>query len=331
MEVHCYVCHNKTKNWTPNLVEIKSKHSRTPIAKFLTKFLADYPTERNLYHHANCICNDCLSKIYSYDWTCIKAKEQESELRNLLLKTESVIKSLQFVGGPSAVTPEEMQHGPMNPLNGVVHIIDAEDYNNDDQMDDKVNVKAEMEIYSAAQPPPPPSAAAAVTAAEPEIQMAPVRKKSANVDIKPDPTTMCDIKPTIENQATTTLSEPQPQLQKQQQQQQPTNVTPKTEPIKKGKPIIVRVVKRVPFLKANASNATAQPNTAPTTSTSAPSSTNGKAATKETPKTSAKTSPAKKTATAKQIPVCKYCDGRFPNEKILQVCQHCSTLSISNS
>lgn len=306
MEVHCYVCHNKAKNWTQNLVEIKSKHSRTPIVEFLSKFLDDYPTDRNLYHHANCICNDCLSKIYAYDWTCIKAKEQESELRNLLLKTESVMKSLQFVGGSNVVANEI--HGPINPLNGVVHIIDAEDYNNDDQMDDKTNVRAEMESYSASKSK---STSAAAATAEPEIQMASVRKKSTNLDIKPDPTTLCDIKPTIEKQLMTPLSEPQ-------QQQQPKMLRPKIEPNKKGKPIIVRVVKRVPFLKTNPSNGTSQPNTAAIASSSGPSNSNGTAAPEESPKKIANTSSTKKSV-VKLVPVCKYCDGRFPNVKILQV------------
>lgn len=327
MEVFCYVCHNKTKNWAQNLVEVKSKHSRTSIAEFLKKFLDDYPTDRNLYHQGNCICNECVSKIYAYDWTCIKAKEQETELRNILLKTETVFKNWKFSGSlknGGANGNEVAMSGPFNPLNGVVHIIDAEDYNIDDQTDDKVDIKAEMDKYSPSK--------STTTASEPEIQVAPVvvvRRKPSNMDVKPDPTiTLCDIKPTIEKQMTITLSQPQPQQQRQQQQQQqPKTVTPKIEPVKKGKPIIVRVVKRVPFLKSQPSNTTSQPisttsqpNTATTAPSSGPSSVNGTATTEEAPKPTVKTSPVKKkTAVGKQIPVCKYCDGRFPNVKILQV------------
>lgn len=293
MEANCYICNNKAKNWSQNLVEIKSKHSRTPIAEFVSKFLDDYPTDRDLYHYTNCICIDCLSKIYAYDWTCIKAKEQETELRNLLLRTESVMKSLQFEG--SYDTNESK--GPVNPLNGVVHIIDDEDYNNGDPMDDKANVKVEMPKYSTSE---------STSAAEPEIQMTPVvkmRKTSSIIDIKPDPTTICDMKPTIEKPSQT------------QAQPQPKKVIPK------GKPIIVRVVKRVPFLKTNPSNATSQPNTATTTTTtssSGPSNANGTSP-KPAQQTAVKTIVVKKTALGKQTTVCKYCDGRFPNVEILQV------------
>lgn len=309
MEVHCYVCHTKTKKWTQNLVEVKSKHSRTPIAKILSKFLDDYPTDRNLYHRANCICNDCLSKIYSYDWTCIKAKEQETELRNLLLKTESLIKAQQFVGDLDNDGANELP-GPMNPLNDVVHIIDDEDYNHVGQMDDKANLKAEMANSFTSKS----TAAAAKTSSQPEIRMTSVRKKFPIEEIKPKPTAVCDIKPTIEKPMTTTLSQPQ---------QQPTTVTPKIEPIKKGKPIIVRVVKRVPFLKSNPSIASSQPNSAATPAVTGPSNTNETVAAEETPKTNAKMSPVKKTASGKQTPICKYCDGRFPNAKILQVRTNC--------
>lgn len=299
MEVYCYVCRTKTKKWTQNLVETKSKHSGTSIAEFLSRFLEDYPTDRDLYHHANCICNDCLSKIYAYDWTCIKAREQEAELRNLLMKTESVIKSLQFVDGAG-----EIQSGPVNPLNGVVHIIDDEDYNHDDQMDDKANIRAEMEMYSTSE---------STSAANSEVQTVSTRKKCSNVVIKPESTAICDIKPRIEKQMTATLSQPQ------QQQQQAKTVTPKIEPIKRGKPIIVRVVKRVPFLKSNPPSATSQPNSATTTPSIGPSKANEAVAPEETAKPAVKTSPVKKTASGKQVPICKYCDGRFPNTKILLV------------
>lgn len=296
MEVHCYVCHIKTQKWTQNLVNIKSKHSHTPVATFLAKLLDDYPTDRDLYHQANYICNECLSKIYAYDWTCIKAKEQETELRNLLLKTESVIKNLQFAVGSNE------RPGPINPLNGVVHIIDDEDYNHDEQTDNKANVMADMEMYSTSSKSTPS------VAAKPNIQM------TSNVHIKAEATAMCDIKPRIGKQLTTTLP------QTQQQQEPAKTVTSKIEPIKKGKPIIVRVVKRVPFLKSNPSLATSQPSSATSTPSVGPSNVNETMAMEETPKTVVKTSPVKKSpASGKQAPICKFCDGRFPNAKILQV------------
>lgn len=299
MEVICYICYNKTKNFSQNLTEIKSKHSHTPIAEFVSKFLDGYPTNRNLHHQLNCICNECLSKIYAYDWTCIKAKEQEAELRNILLKTESTIKSVQIKG------VAKKARGPINPLNGVVHIIDDADYNDGDPVDDKASVRTEMQKYSA-------SESTSIAVAAPEIQKAPVvkvRKITSNIDIKSEPTTMCDIKPTIEKPSAT-LSQPQ---------QPPNMVAPKVEPPKKGKPIIVRVVKRVPFLKSNPLQATSQPNTATVTTPSSGPSNANETSSKVAQQTTPKTSPVKKNPTEKQIPICKYCDGRFPNQKILQV------------
>ncbi|XP_055326365.1 zinc finger protein 25-like [Sitodiplosis mosellana] len=88
MEVTCYVCNNRTKEWTQNLAETKSKHSGTPITVFITGFLKDYISLRDINDVTNCICSDCLSRIYSYDWMILKVKEQEREFHMLLMSTE---------------------------------------------------------------------------------------------------------------------------------------------------------------------------------------------------------------------------------------------------
>ncbi|XP_055305997.1 zinc finger protein Xfin-like [Sitodiplosis mosellana] len=88
MEVICYVCNKRTKEWTENLAETKSKHSGTPITVFITGFLKDYISLRDINDVTNCICSDCLSRIYSYDWMCLKVKEQEREFHMLLMSTE---------------------------------------------------------------------------------------------------------------------------------------------------------------------------------------------------------------------------------------------------
>lgn len=88
MEVICYVCNKRTKKWSKNLTELKSKHSGTPITAFIAKFLDNYVSLREINDVTNCICSDCLSRIYSYDWMCMKVKEQEKEFHKLLLDTE---------------------------------------------------------------------------------------------------------------------------------------------------------------------------------------------------------------------------------------------------
>lgn len=96
MDVICYVCNEETSDWHRNLMEIKSKHSKTPIVQFIVKFLADYVSQRNINNESNCICSECLNRIQSYDWMCVKIKEQENELRTLILKTESYFTSKQI-------------------------------------------------------------------------------------------------------------------------------------------------------------------------------------------------------------------------------------------
>lgn len=291
------------------MTSIKSKHSQKRITEFLSEFLGDYQTDRNLYSSLNCICNLCLSKIYSYDWSCIKAKEQENELRNLLLKTEFVIKTREFE--ERLGTKEYSNSCVNNPLNGVVEIIDDADYN-DERRDD---VKP---------PEMRQSSSKSATVTNIEIQ-------DAIIDIKPDPVPICDVKPKIET--------PMKIQSVQSIGQEPNKIVTSTpEPPKKSKPIIVRVVKRVPFLKTNPANVQTQnlvttPVTVPiptTTNTTISSPT-------KSPNEATKPSVVKKVATGKQIPRCKYCDGRFPNPRILQVIEgpyeqlsSCSAFLISN-
>lgn len=324
MEAICYICNKTTTNCNQNLNEIKSKHSSTPIAEFVAKLLAEYETDRNLYHPSNCICSECLSKIYSYDWTCVKAKEQESELRSLLMQTESVIKS-RLDGHIDDNTTDRTStfRRRSNPLNGVVQIIDDEDYNDGERTDNKASVKVAMQKFAVTK------AAAATPFLDSivhDTSMVKIKKSTSNDDIKPDPSTMCDVKPTIET-LTATLLQPQ---QQQPQQQQPNNGLTKVEPPKKGKPIIVRVVKRVPFLKSNPPNASASQHsasiTSPSSGTSSATVTADAMARRIVSKPVATTSPAKKvTAMRKQTKttvdplICKYCDARYPNVKILQV------------
>lgn len=262
MEAICYVCNNKSKLFTRNLNEIKSKHSATPIVEFLRRLVKDYETRRNVDDEFNCICNMCLSKIYSYDWTCVKAKEQEAELRCMLLKTESLWDENRF-------DTEDSMFDQIDTINenGVIDLID-DDYGN--KVNDPVKVETEIKPTN--------------------IEIEPIIVVAAQIDVKP-----------IHQSAS--------------QPTEASKITP--PPPKKGKPIIVRVVKRVPFLKSQP-DATQSKQT-PVISTGEGSS---KPVTKPptvTSKSSAKKTVAKKSTKSGGIPMCKYCDGRFPNDRILQV------------
>lgn len=87
--VICYFCNVKSEDWRRNLFEVKSQHSGSPIAFFVNKFLGECQSHRSVSEESNCICVECLQKIEEYDWLCTMAKRFESELREVLLKTES--------------------------------------------------------------------------------------------------------------------------------------------------------------------------------------------------------------------------------------------------
>lgn len=89
----CYLCYKLTKKFQRNFLEITSKYSKTPIKEFIQKFLNGFESERNLDNARNAICYECLEEIHEYDFSCMKATHQEIKLRELLLATETRLKS----------------------------------------------------------------------------------------------------------------------------------------------------------------------------------------------------------------------------------------------
>lgn len=85
----CYVCNMETGEYRQSLYELQSQHSATSIAEFIKRFLGDFHTQRNISDESNCICVECLQKIDEYDWACVMAKRFKSELRKILIKTET--------------------------------------------------------------------------------------------------------------------------------------------------------------------------------------------------------------------------------------------------
>lgn len=248
MEMYCYVCNKKGTNWPQNLAEIKSKHSGTPVIVFIEKFRAGFPSQRNINDKLNPLCSECLSQIYSYDWMCIKVKEQETRLRHLLQKTEIEFNNIQ-------IKTEEENFVVVND-NGTM---------NDDAMDVKPKLKP-----SPPTPPLPPS----------------------------EPITANDV----------------------------------GENVKKRKPIIVRVVKRVPFLKSKSIiktpaaptvSASAQPNKSISTTTTTTVTSNigeGKPVFNRKPIQIPNSTLTKKTKLIQiKVQVCKFCDAKFKQQSTLEV------------
>lgn len=227
MEIFCYLCNNKTKDWSQNLKKIKSKHSGTLITDYIAQFLGDFESVRNLYDEANCLCSLCLSRIHAYDWMIVKTKEQEKVLRQVLIATET--KKKEF-------------------MNAYKHVFGT------DETEKKIKFEEIMEVPDSPQP-------------KPEL---------------------------------------------------PDTPTKPVEPVKRSKPIIVRVVKRVPFLKTTMNATSLQPSKPPLKINA---SGEGPSTLKPKPKPVEKPITQKpKKATGTEIVVCDICDGKFKGIKLLGVC-----------
>lgn len=89
MVIKCYVCNSATDDWRSNLIGLKSQHSNVLVTDLLKKVLNGFQSMRNIDDELNCICIDCLSKIEDYDWICLRAKQSEKDLYNILIQTEN--------------------------------------------------------------------------------------------------------------------------------------------------------------------------------------------------------------------------------------------------
>lgn len=245
MEAICYVCNKRSKSFTKNLTNIKSKHSGTPITELINGFFKDYVSQRYINDAKNCICADCLARIYSYDWMCLKVKEHEREFHMLLLATENEIISSR-VKIEKCVEPKEA-------------IVNGRKCNEDENK---------------------------------------------------------DVKPVLSSVAT-------------------PNAGATAETVKRSKPIIIRVVKRVPFLKSKPTEPTLAKPTAsvkPTAPAKITAITPTVKAIKREASDDATPSGSKLLLTPKkkmrvEVNVCEFCDERFSNSITFEV----SPLSNANN
>lgn len=84
----CYLCNEPASEWRENFVELYSKHTKTPIIDVFKRFLADYPSQRNIDDTSNRICWKCVDKIDEYDLMLMTVAEKEIDLRKMLFNTE---------------------------------------------------------------------------------------------------------------------------------------------------------------------------------------------------------------------------------------------------
>lgn len=83
--IRCYICRTKSPFYCPNILIQTSRHTDTPIIKFLEKFSGQGifdTSDKTLINQV--ICEDCLLKINEYDLACMTAQNIENELRSLI-------------------------------------------------------------------------------------------------------------------------------------------------------------------------------------------------------------------------------------------------------
>lgn len=89
--LNCYICDKKSVFYCKNIYKLTSKHSETLICDFIRKFLDNQLSRRpDDTESESIVCIECLNKIDEYDLACITVKRVEKELREILLRTESL-------------------------------------------------------------------------------------------------------------------------------------------------------------------------------------------------------------------------------------------------
>lgn len=89
----CYICNVKSRVYSRNLYETRSKHTKTRISDFVLDWLTGHRQNRpDVTRDDNCVCANCLGKINRYDLMCVSVKRLETELRDTFLLTESLFK-----------------------------------------------------------------------------------------------------------------------------------------------------------------------------------------------------------------------------------------------
>lgn len=91
--VICFVCSEQTSDFYQNFNELYTSHSKAGLNVLLRRILKDSILQRNIHFRLNCICKQCFADIDEYDKLCVEILEKESQLRNRLLVTDTLIRS----------------------------------------------------------------------------------------------------------------------------------------------------------------------------------------------------------------------------------------------
>lgn len=86
----CYICDIETnKRSNQNIFNIKSEHSKKPIANILKRLEnGDEPICGRDGSHTCVLCDDCIDKMNAFDAACMLIKQVEKELKSIISQTE---------------------------------------------------------------------------------------------------------------------------------------------------------------------------------------------------------------------------------------------------
>lgn len=87
----CFVCRKDTSIFSENLFKINTKHSDTPVLKYIDKFLG-YTLVKDESFEKLIICKGCMTKIDEFDKAYKTAKLVQNELKELLYVSVQSIK-----------------------------------------------------------------------------------------------------------------------------------------------------------------------------------------------------------------------------------------------
>ena len=101
----CYICSQQTRFYCKNIFVLTTKHTDTPILKYLEQFAGH--TLHDLYSNntdetnisstlsssvaLNIICQSCITKLDEYDLAITTALKVETDLKSMLLKKKEVV------------------------------------------------------------------------------------------------------------------------------------------------------------------------------------------------------------------------------------------------
>lgn len=134
--LRCYVCDIETsKRVRKSIFDIKSQHSKKPIAELLERFQNGVGAiQARDGAHTCVLCDDCIDLINTYDEAYMLAEHAEKKLRGMLARTEKYYESAK--DAMEILITEQVKAKPMpkEPVMRPDDVAVAEDPFDEDEM-----------------------------------------------------------------------------------------------------------------------------------------------------------------------------------------------------